>query len=255
MFCVLVEELICCFATGSWVFKKIFGSGMPCHQYEELPELVGQDTVLTAGNEVTQLCNVLQLSSLHRTAYFFLISFLFPVSHHSWLGQLDLGCFGMSERRELVVISSKALQQGMYGVPLPSPLSFKLWNFKLSDFVINCNGQGHNVRSWSRFDLSRKKTEFQSEPKITASASSLRTSWGFVFIKNCGRRAGQGGAASLKGEGWGTALSLGLYLQMSFTAELPSELKQPPALGLCWDLDLVYLKDARSWCMIETGDF
>lgn len=192
MFRVLVEELVCCFATGSWVFKKIFGSGMPCHQYEELPELVGQDTVLTAGNEVTQLCNVLQLSSLHRTAYFFLISFLFPVSHHSWLGQLDLGCFGMSERRELVVISSKALQQGMYGVPLPSPLSFKLWNFKLSDFVINCNGQGHNVRSWSRFDLSRKKLSFslnqrsrhQQVPSGRLEASSSSKTVGDVLARD-----------------------------------------------------------------------
>lgn len=35
----------------------------------------------------------------------------------------------------------------MYGVPVPLPLSFKLGNFRLSDFFINCNGQGHNGRS------------------------------------------------------------------------------------------------------------
>lgn len=63
--------------------KKIFGSEMPWHQYKELPELVGQDTVLTAGNEGTQLCNVLQLSALRRTAAFFsssLFFFLAPIT-------------------------------------------------------------------------------------------------------------------------------------------------------------------------------
>lgn len=74
----LVEELICCFATGSRVFKKIFGPEMPWQQHKELPELVGQDAVLAARNEGTQLGNVLQLSSLHRTTFFFPHLFSFP---------------------------------------------------------------------------------------------------------------------------------------------------------------------------------
>lgn len=120
LFLVLVEELICCFATGTRVFKKIFGSEMPWHQHKELPELVGQDTVLTAGNEGTQLCNVLQLSSLHRTASFF--PHLFFLAHiTAGPGMLwDVGEEGAG------VMPRKALQEGMYGMSVPSPLSFKI---------------------------------------------------------------------------------------------------------------------------------
>lgn len=45
--------------------------------------------------------------------------------------------------------------------------------------------------------------------------------------------AGQGGAAPPNWEGWGTAQSLGAYLQLSFTAEPLSELNQPYAQGPC----------------------
>lgn len=226
---------------------------MPWHQYKELPELVGQDTVLTAGNEGTQLCNVLQLSSLNRTASFFSHLFFlapFTAGLDSWTWDA-LGC---RRGRNWWSCHPKHFRRGCMRC-LFLCLRFKFWNFKLFDFlIINCNGQRDNGRSWNRFDLSRKKPELHSEPKITASESSLCVSWGFISIKKCTRGAGQGGVSPLEGEGWGTALSLGLYLQMSFAAELPSELNQPRALGPCWDLDLVYLKNATSWSMTETGD-
>lgn len=105
------------------MFKKIFGSEMPWHQYKELPELVGQDTVLTAGNEGTQLCNVLQLSAQHRKAAFFSSSlFFFPGSHHSWLGSWTWDALGC-KRRELLVMPCKELRDRIYGVPSSSEIS------------------------------------------------------------------------------------------------------------------------------------
>lgn len=62
-------------------------------------------------------------------------------------------------------MSSKAdcvhCRRGCMGVSVPWALGFTLWNFKLSHFVINCNGQGHNVRPWSGLDLSGKTLSFR----------------------------------------------------------------------------------------------
>lgn len=104
-------------------------------------------------------------------------------------------------------MSSKAdcvhCRRGSGGVSVPWALGFRLWSFKLSHFVIhfviNGNGQGHNVRSWSRLDLSRKKPKFQAEPKITVSENSLWVSWSFCCFSSRGRGSGQGELPLWKG--------------------------------------------------------
>lgn len=82
------------------------------------------------------------------------------------------------------------------------------------------------MRSWKQIGFKRKKPEFEAEPKITASESSLWVSRGFCGFRSCGRGAG-GGELPLQPHGG----ELGVYLQLSFTAEPPAELNQAYARG------------------------
>ena len=78
-----------------------------------------QDTVLTVGNEGTQLCNIMQLSSLCRASFFFPLLSSFPwlpsqvylAAGHGMLW--DVGEEGAGDH----VIQSRlcALQEGIYG--------------------------------------------------------------------------------------------------------------------------------------------